>query len=121
MNFMPGNIDIFRNIFGRSLICILTGTVLFLNIQCKKYPVHENYKLIEKLEGILSVQSGIPGTDYSGVNIRSTEIRDRLPANISWLDTTWNWSDVDFSKYRGGIVEAVLVQAKKPGCIQCSD
>ncbi|MEM7182002.1 MAG: hypothetical protein AAF518_13880 [Spirochaetota bacterium] len=69
--------------------------------------------MVDTLETLLTTKKGIPGTEATPIMSRRAEINRRLPANITWLDQTWSWENVDMQKYKGGVVGAILTQAQK--------
>ena len=87
--------------------------LLILSTSCKKYSDQDNYNLVDTLETLLATKKGIPGTETTAIMSRRAEINNRLPANVTWLDTTWSWKNVDLQKYKGGVVGAILTQAQQ--------
>jgi hypothetical protein len=67
--------------------------------------------IIDTLEEMLNPKEGITGTAFY-TSPRYTEIHRQNPTEISWFTTTWSWAKVDFSKFKGGVVEAMFMQSR---------
>lgn len=92
---------------------ILLATIAIALLSCGSPSNHyeQQTAVIETLQELLETKYGIAGTEFQS-SPRTTEINRQNPTDISWFTATWSWSNVDFSKFKGGVVEAIFKQAK---------
>ena len=67
--------------------------------------------IIDTLEELQKPEHGISGSSFYS-SPRYTEIHRQNPTEISWFTTNWNWAKVDFSQFKGGVVEAIFLQSR---------